>query len=309
VSEYKFKVGDRVRINHPGDSNHDCITTIIEWDSNNFDGTVAVEGGLYDTQHDLTGVRFLELITSEETKDMNTLNKIENLEHMARDTIVIDGDTYKKVNGKKTTNVIVVLDMSGSMSSIHEPTMSGYNEYINSLKADKKSDYKVSLTVFDTQSVDKLYIATPIADVPKLTDKEYTPRAGTPLYDAVCGTLSSLQKDSATDEKYLVVIITDGEENSSRKYTEKDMKELKTALEAKGNFSFVYLGANQDAWGVASKWGFTPQNVASYNATTKGVGHTYAAASAATMRFAGSDQMMTYSSFTTQEVKDIEETK
>jgi uncharacterized protein YegL len=227
---------------------------------------------------------------------------------MGKDRIVVDGETYEKVKKSITTNVIVILDMSGSMGIIHEPTMSGYNEYINGLKSDGNK-YKVSLTVFDTQEVKKVYTALPIKEVPKLTKKVYTPRAGTPLYDAVCETLSDLRDSSEETEKYLVVIITDGEENSSREYTEKDMKALKSKLEKKGNFSFVYLGANQDAWAVAQKWGFSKGNTASYNATSRGVGATFQAMSVSTSGMASSAEMMVEDYLTDDQQKEIKETK
>lgn len=70
--------------------------------------------------------------------------------------------------------------------------------------------------------------------------------------------------------------MTDGEENSSKEYTEKELKTLITELEATKMWSFVFLGANQDAWANAGKWGFSDLNVSNFNATGKGVGAVFA---------------------------------
>lgn len=227
---------------------------------------------------------------------------------MVKDIIVVDGETYKKVNKKMTTNVIVILDMSGSMADVKEATISGYNEYLSGLRADGNS-YKVSLTLFDTEAVTEVYSALPVAKVANLTDKVYKPLAGTPLYDAVCETISPLTVDEVPSEKYLVVIITDGEENSSKEYTEKDMKRLKEKLEAKGNFSFVYLGANQDAWAVAHKWGFSKGNTATYNATERGTRAVFYGFGMSTSSFSAQEAPTTTDFLSLEQQEDIKETK
>lgn len=206
-----------------------------------------------------------------------------------------------------TTKVYIILDMSGSMQSVWDATISGYNEYIQSLKADD-NDYTVSLTLFDTV-VEHPYSATPIQNVPKLTKKVYSPRGMTALYDAVCMTLADAQKEVKKRDKALIVIITDGEENSSKEYTEKGLTNIKDKLEKSGNWSFVYLGANQDAWAVAGKWGFSQGNTASYNATASGTSGVYAAMSLSTRSFAGSDSFTTDSYFSKRQKKDLKDTK
>lgn len=210
--------------------------------------------------------------------------------------------------GSRTTVVNVILDGSGSMADVLDATIGGYNEYINGLKIDGHN-YKVSLTIFDSQSIDHPYTALDINEVPKLDAETYQPRDGTPLYDAVCSTLIQAQKTVTKKDKSLVVIITDGMENMSHEFTEKDMKRLKEQLEEQGNWSFVYLGANQDAWDTAQKWGFAQQNVATYNSTDKGTQAIFNAASLSTQAFAGTTSMRTANFLSTAQQEDIKKTK
>jgi len=166
--------------------------------------------------------------------------------NMVKNTITVDGNKYKLVN-KKVTHVNFILDMSGSMMDVWESTISGFNEYLDNLKRDKKNDYRVSLTLFDDQ-IEKPYIDAPINEVEHLTKETYKPRGMTALYDAVCKTINGVKND----EKNIVVIMTDGGENASQEYKTPDFIKIKNGLDAGKNWTFVFLGANQDAWGVAS---------------------------------------------------------
>ena len=208
-----------------------------------------------------------------------------------------------------STIVNVILDMSGSMMSVWDVTIDSYNEYINGLKQDANK-YKVSLTLFDTVAIEYPYTALDIKKVPKLTKAVYTPRSGTPLYDAVCSTLNKIRTKVKKTDKALVVIITDGQENSSREYTEKEMVAIKEELEKLGNWTFVYLEANQDAWDTAQKWGFAGQNVSSYHATERGTQTMSSNLTAATMSLgAMRGSTSTTQMFTKKQQKENEDTK
>lgn len=164
------------------------------------------------------------------------------------------------------THLFAILDRSGSMSGLEHDTIEGYNGFIKNLKGE---DARVTLTIFDTH-FETPYADKPVSKVPALTNKVYFPRGGTALIDAVCGTINDHKKDVKRGDKALVLIITDGYENSSREYTSAQMKALISSLEKRKNWTFTYLGANQDAWGVAQKWGFNMGNVSTYNATRGG---------------------------------------
>lgn len=217
----------------------------------------------------------------------------------------------KTSEGGKTTVVHLLIDQSGSMSSTRQSTVNGINEYINTLKEDG-GKYKVSLTMFDSGMDDKLRLVKPwdniyIDDVPELKLEDYNPNGGTPLQDAFCMTLKDMQ--DRKDEKYLFVVLTDGYENTSHEYTAEDMKKLKKKLEAKDNWTFVYLGANQDAFATAKQWDFSSSNVSNFNTTTKGTGMAFATLSVATRGYSAAPSMSTNTFYTEDLQKKNEETK
>lgn len=212
---------------------------------------------------------------------------------------------------KVTTVVHVLLDGSGSMESCRNVTIDGYNEYVNSLKSDG-GKYKFSLTSFDSDPegrlrLNKVHHSVFIDDVPKLTRESYVPNGGTPLYDAFCTVLKDVK--SRKDEKHLFVVLTDGHENASREHTATDMKELKNQFEDEGNWTFVYLGANQDAIATAGSYGFSGSNSSNFNATAAGTAVMYASLASATRSFSASPTMSTSAFYTEDQKTKNESTK
>ena len=181
-----------------------------------------------------------------------------------------------------------IQDRSGSMSSVWEETLSGFKTYIADMQADQSKDseveYLFSLTTFDTQ-IETPYMGVPIAKVDGEKLKDYGPRAATALYDAVGKTLQAIDDDkSLTFDKAIVVIVTDGQENSSREWS-------KTALHAaidervkRGNWTFTYLGTQPETWSEASSLGVGVGASATYNAANAGA--TYATMASASMKMA-----------------------
>lgn len=163
-------------------------------------------------------------------------------------------------------HVAVILDESGSMESCRDKTIQGYNEYLHGLRQ-SGVPYLVTLTKFDASAGDPTcriaYRNKAISDAPTLSRDTYTPRGSTPLYDAIGETIKTVDKE-ANGHPVLVIILTDGEENSSHEYTAESVKDLIAAREKNGNWTFVYLGANQDAWAVGQKFGMQAGNVANY---------------------------------------------
>ncbi len=216
----------------------------------------------------------------------------------------------KTSEGGKTTVVHLLLDQSGSMSHLQQTTIDGVNEYVNTLKEDG-GKYKVSLTAFDTTMegirLEKPWSNLYIDDVPELTVEDYKPNGGTPLHDAFCMTLKDMP--DRKDEKYLFVVITDGGENSSKEYKAEDMKSLKKKLEAKDNWTFVYLGANQDSFATAKTYDFSTSNVSNFNATGVGAKAMFATLGTATRSYSASASMNTSAYFTPEQQKKNEETK
>lgn len=206
--------------------------------------------------------------------------------------------------GKKKIAVSVILDKSGSMESVRKSTISGFNEYLQSLKKDG-NDYFLTLTLFDTGK--KMpYVNAPIASVDELTVETYKPDGNTALYDAAVSTLKAV--DIGGYDRALAVIITDGQENASREYKSADFRDLVKNLEKSGKYTFVYLGANQDAWEVAKDWGFAVNNVSTYNSTERGTSQAFASMAAATRSYSIGGQSATVN-FLKDVKNEIENTK
>lgn len=171
---------------------------------------------------------------------------------------------------KRTTLIHFILDKSGSMDSIKKATISGFNEYLQSLKKSKEK-INFSLTLFDSISIDTPYINVSVKQVETLSSKTYRPNGGTPLYDAVVESVEALhEKVKEQDIAIVVAIMTDGEENSSKTHDEKCMRDLVEKLQSKGNWTFTYMGANQDAWGNAAKMGISRGNTMDWSADDEG---------------------------------------
>lgn len=132
---------------------------------------------------------------------------------------------------------VFLLDRSGSMETCRDDTIDGYNVYID---AQKNEGGTMTLVLFDHE-INVLYENKPIEEVPQLTADTFVPRGGTALYDAL-GYVTKMPLPGET----MVIILTDGEENSSRTYTAAHVKDLIENKQTKDGWSFVYLGANQD---------------------------------------------------------------
>jgi hypothetical protein len=137
---------------------------------------------------------------------------------------------------------VFLLDRSGSMESCRQDTIDGMNAFIES---QRELGGTMTLCLFDNE-FETVYERTPIEDVPLLTEETFVPRGGTSLYDAIGNVLKMNLSDDT-----MVIVLTDGEENSSSMYTAPHVKDL---IELKP-WKFVYLGANQDAVFNADKLG------------------------------------------------------
>lgn len=169
---------------------------------------------------------------------------------------------------------LIILDESGSMQSIKQAAINGMNETVQSIKAaqNKHEDQEhiVTLVSFNSSDIKTIYDCVSATDVKELTDTDYIPSCGTPLYDAMGQALNQLRPKTGSEDKVLVTIITDGEENSSREYDGKAIKALVEELKGKG-WVFAYIGANQDVEKVAATISVT--NVLNFTASHQGTGH------------------------------------
>jgi len=182
--------------------------------------------------------------------------------------------------GKQRVLVSVILDKSGSMSTKVQDVIGGFNLYLDELAKEPAVDYGFSLTLFDTV-VEMRYKAVTLANVAKLDDASYRPSGNTALLDAIGNTVQTASTDGF--DKAIAVIMTDGEENSSREWTLQAIRELIKSKEAAGNWTFVFLGANLDAFAQGASLGVPMANAVRYDpANYRGV---YASLSRSTKLF------------------------
>jgi len=194
---------------------------------------------------------------------------------------------FKKA-GKNGTLIAIVLDESGSMASCQETTIAGFNEFVQGQKASETTAGAGYLTLvkFEGWKVETVYHNRPLSEVPALDQNTYRPAGGTNLLDAIGDTINNVNTVLAGSKKkdrpgVIITIMTDGEENSSRRFDNEQIKAMVKAAEA-ADWTFVFLGANIDAFKVGSTFGMRVSN--SVNYSTANMGATMASVSASTTR-------------------------
>ena len=178
------------------------------------------------------------------------------------------------------THVLFILDSSGSMAAIHKEAVNHFNEQIQQIKMSAgKQDVRVSLVTFNSPGSDKiLYWLKPLAAIDELKYEEFKPAGTTALFDTIGKHVTQARNVLPPEEAGLVVIITDGEENSSTEFKGETVKKIMTDLEASPNWTVAYMGANQNMFDVAQHLGIKVQSTRSFDATGQGLnaaaGHT-----------------------------------
>lgn len=180
-------------------------------------------------------------------------------------------------------HITLVLDRSGSMNSTREDVIGGFNAFVAEQKA-LPGACRLTMIQFDTQGIDHLYVASPIADVKPMRPIDFLPRGGTPLYDAIgqaIGETEARIKAKKDAEVQLFVIITDGDENQSNRYNRRQIFEMIETKQGEG-WVFTFLGANQNAYATGMDLGIGKQNVSSFAATKGGTAAAYTSLSSNT---------------------------
>ena len=170
---------------------------------------------------------------------------------------------------------VIILDESGSMSSIFRETLSSMNEVLGGIRKEQETypEQKnfVSIVTFEGEGIRGIKTRrdrVPIESIKNFTEKDYRPGGCTPLYDAMGKTLNELEGLVHADDRVMVTVITDGYENSSEEYSGKTIKALVDRLRQKG-WTLSYIGANQDAVEVARELHIS--NALNFGATEEGV--------------------------------------
>ena len=175
---------------------------------------------------------------------------------------------------KGLTEMVFILDRSGSMSGLESDTIGGYNALL--AKQQKEPGEAVITTVLFDDQCELLHDRIALRGVAPITDKEYYVRGSTALLDAVGKTINKIgnaQKHTAEAERaehVVFVITTDGMENASQEYSEEKVSRMIEHQKKKYGWEFIFLGANIDAIGTAARFGIAENRAANYNADSEG---------------------------------------
>ena len=175
---------------------------------------------------------------------------------------------------KGLTEIVFILDRSGSMSGLEADTIGGFNSMIEKQKKEEGEAY-ISTVLFDDKT-EVLYDRVPIGKVEPMNDKQYYVRGCTALLDAVGGAISHIgnvhkyARPEDVPEKTLFIITTDGMENASRRYDYNKVKKMVERQKGKYHWEFIFLGANIDAIEVAGRFGVSANRAVRYECDSKG---------------------------------------
>lgn len=196
---------------------------------------------------------------------------------------------------KDLTELVFILDRSGSMTGLEGDTIGGFNAMLEKQKK-VDGDALVSTVLFDDRS-EVIHDRLDIKKMEPLTDKEYYVRGSTALLDAVgfaiqhIGNVHRYARDEDRPESTLFVITTDGMENASRHFRYEEVKKLIEKQQNKHGWEFIFLGANIDAAKEAERFGIKAGMAADYHADSVGVCMSYGAASDAVVQLRVNKQL------------------
>ena len=172
------------------------------------------------------------------------------------------------------TELVFIIDRSGSMAGLESDTIGGFNSMIEKQKRQDGVCY-VSTVLFDDES-EVLHDRIKLADIPKMTEDDYCVRGCTALIDALGGAIHHIgnihkyARNEDVPEHTMFVVITDGQENASRRYTSEQVKKMIERQKEKYGWEFLFIGANIDAVETAKTYGISKDRAVNYNADEKG---------------------------------------
>lgn len=175
---------------------------------------------------------------------------------------------------KNLTELVFILDKSGSMRGLEKDTIGGYNSMLEKQKA-VEGECVITTVLFDN-NYELLHDRIDIRAVKPITEEEYFVGGSTALLDAIgktVGKIGNAQKNTAEEyraEKVMFVIITDGEENASRRYSAESVKEMIKRQKEKFGWEFIFLGANIDAVETAGRFGIDADRAVDYVPDSEG---------------------------------------
>ncbi len=180
---------------------------------------------------------------------------------------------------KNLTELVFILDRSGSMLGLESDTIGGFNSMIEKQRKQDGECY-VSTVIFDDVS-EVLHDRVKLADVPKMTDNDYTVRGCTALIDAIGGAIHHIgnihkyARPEDVPENTMFIITTDGCENASHRYSSEQVKNMIERQKSKYGWEFLFIGANIDAVKTARTYGIAPDRAVNYHADKMGTSVVY----------------------------------
>ena len=186
---------------------------------------------------------------------------------------------------KNLTEIVFILDRSGSMAGLEDDTIGGFNAMIRKQMGEEGEAY-VSTVLFDNQT-EVIHDRVNIQRIQPMTRKDYYVRGCTALLDAVgksirhIGNVHKYAREEDRPEKTIFVITTDGMENASREYNYNRVKKMIQHEQEKYGWEFIFLGANIDAAKEAARFGITEDHAVNYHADSQGTAVIYEAVSEA----------------------------
>ena len=175
---------------------------------------------------------------------------------------------------KNLTELVFIIDRSGSMASLAADTVGGFNAMIEKQR-EEEGECFVSTILFSFES-EVLHDRVKLDEVKAMTEREYLPYGSTSLIDAIGGAIRHIgnihkyARPEDLPEHTVFVITTDGEENSSHRYSSAEVKKLISDRKKKYGWEFLFIGANIDAVETAGRFGIAPDRAANYRADAKG---------------------------------------
>lgn len=177
------------------------------------------------------------------------------------------------------TELVFILDRSGSMAGLEKDTIGGFNSLIEKQRKEPGTAV-VSTVLFDNES-EVIHDRLPLESIPPMTDKEYYVRGCTALLDAVGGAIHHIgnvhkyARREDVPDKTLFVITTDGMENASRRYDYERVRKMIQRQKERYGWEFIFLGANIDATAEAKRFGIAPERAANYHCDEAGTALNY----------------------------------
>lgn len=191
---------------------------------------------------------------------------------MKQEEVMKDYVPERKAVDEEALDLVFILDKSGSMGGLEEDTIGGFNSMLAKQREEqKKTNCKAYVTtVLFNSEVNIIHKSVPIEKVAPMTSKEYRVGGCTALLDAMGDAITFMDRLKSEQGKALVVVITDGYENSSRRYKKDEIKKLVEAHKKQG-WDFVFMGADLSAVDEARDYGFDQENTIFYKNDSRGI--------------------------------------